>query len=215
MPRIRNLKLWLSRRLRKDLDSARFKIISREYYEKRWWGMATEVEVMMRIEDGKPEYVVDVGGEDGKEYRFESLDDVVKFIESRCNPEYCVYYYTSIRDLEKSYETFDNLRHVLDLTWGEYHALSLLIARAMGHLNDRRLRGFQRLTNTSKKCRLCRKRPAKVRAVFEYGYKVYSVYYCEECWREVVNRAMDNMIRDIESYREKLIRYVEGGRGVS
>jgi len=215
MPRINNLKLWLKRRLSEFPRTATFKVISREYYSKRWWSEASEVIVTVENADGGILYSVMTDEEKFKEMTFHSLDEVVGFIESAYPPRSYVYYYTRMRDLERGYKTFDHLRRLLGVTWDEYWALSVLLARAMGYLNGRSIRGLQRVKGTTKKCHLCWRNPAAVKAVFEYGDRRFSVYYCEDCWRETVNRAIDSIIRHFEVYRDKLISYVGESRDVS
>jgi len=215
MPRINNLKLWLKRRLSEFPRTATFRVISREYYERRWWSEAFEVIVAVENADGGILYSVMMDEDKYGEMTFHTIEEVVSFIESVYPPRSYVYYYTRMRDLERGYETFDHLRRLLGVTWDEYWALSVLLARAMGYLNGRELRGLQWVKGTTKKCHLCWRNPAAVKAVFEYRDRRFSVYYCEDCWRETVNRAIDNIIKDLEVYREELTRYVEGGRGVS
>ncbi len=195
MPRIRDLKRFLRRH-------DRFKVIHRDYYERRWYGFANEVRVFS-LSDGV-EVTVFHGWGTADSKVFSNLSEAIDWIKREYPPEYYVYYYYVPRftDEGESNQVYINLRSVFGFTIDEAEAWKLILARAMGHLNGRRLIGFRILKNTSKNCGCGNK--AVIQAVFDYHGRKYGEYYCNECWKEEVNALFEKLGRKIKAMKERM-----------
>jgi len=198
MPRIKDLKRFLKR-------NDRFKVIPKDYYEKRWYGYNTEVLVFKRS-NGTVDVSILRGLLSGnEEHEFSSLDEAVEFIKGRFPPEYYVYYKPRWREDE----SFINVRSLFGFTVGEAEAWKLILARAMGHLNDRKLLGVRVLKDTSRKCDRCYENTAAIQLVFEYGFKRYSVYYCRECFRKRVLSLWAGLLKEVGRIKDNLLQLIE------
>ena len=200
MPRIKDLKRFL-----KHHDS--FKIIHKEYYEKRHYSRAYEVRV---YSNDKVEVSIFHGWEKWDEKEFNSLDEAIEWIQKEFPPEFYVYYYPRFREPDYNYT---NVRHLFGFTVDEAYAWKTILARAMGHLNGRMLLGFRKVSiGTSKKCDKCRERKAAIMLVFDYHGKRYGVYYCSECFLEAINKAIKRLHRKLEGMYEIMSRLTKVDR---
>jgi len=215
MPVIKDLRRFLKLRLKKHGDFVRFNVIRKEDYNAKKWDLARTIDIELAQEKGGLVYkVTDLGRRldilhgdmDTRTFRYISY--VKKFIESKYPPTLYVYYKYTWYDINPS---FTNLRNLMGFTSDESHAWELILARCMRHLNGRRLYGFKRLTNTTKKCDVCGNYKADIYAVFRYGLTHYGVYYCKSCWVKTVTKLMDDLEYKVEHIRSRLLSLVEEG----
>ena len=114
--------------------------------------------------------------------------------------------YIRLRDCEMSYD--------------EYSALSVLMARANGLLNGRALFALEPLRRSSKACewdldlarhlgyglgpytpeRPCG-RPASIRLIFKYNDKKFSVYLCDRHFEEFLNNTVRMVEKQMQTIR--------------
>jgi len=106
MPRIKDLRRWLSRRIRKPGDFTYFKIISKNWYKSKLWWYAivsivysTRDSIVLVMYTQKPvewtfEYDCEVLVKE-----FASVSDAVNFVETWFKRDKYVYYYPRIRTL--------------------------------------------------------------------------------------------------------------------
>ena len=213
MPRIRDLRRFICRNLRRVGDWVDFKVILKWDYEGRRWGRAYHLRVSLREDsDGLYFEVTDFGNRFFSGYEekvFRTLSDAINFVLSKYPRERYVFYRYVPRDIDRYLEVFTSLRYLCGFTIDEARSWSLILARAMGHLNGRRLVGFEKLGNTSKKCGRCGKGKAVIKAVFEYRDSKYSLYYCSECWQKRVLSLWVNLVREVGRIKDELLSLIE------
>lgn len=92
----------------------------------------------------------------------------------------------------------------------EARCWSGILARALGHYDERRLIGFRRLGKRSKvKCSICGKK-AEIAMIFsrrpiELYYwdvllskpPIYTVYYCKKCFKEILEKTKQEITDDL------------------
>jgi len=98
---------------------------------------------------------------------------------------------------------FATLRSLGNLTLDEYHAWSIIFARALGHLNGRRLVGIYVPKKTNKTCVKC-DRKARVVLVFRYGDSFYQEYYCLSCFDELLGYLLGHIVVSAVKLTEKM-----------
>jgi len=201
MPRIKDLKRFL-----KHHDS--FKIIHKEYYEKRHYSRAYEVRV---YSNDKVEVSIFHGWDERSEKEFNSLDEAIEWIQKKFSPEYYVYYYPKPRD-PLADRNYTNLRHLFGLTLDEFYAWRTLLARALGHLNGRELIGVRLLSiGTTKKCSLCRNQ-ARIMLLFQKNSLRYGVYYCSDCFLKQIKNAFKRLHEKLEDMEHTMSALTEVDR---
>ena len=191
-------------------DWVDFKVLHREYYDKRYWVWSRHLRVEVHVRGGTATYeVVDFGREffdKMEERKFSSLDEAVKHVLEKYPPKYYVYYKPVFREFD---ESFTNVRYLFGFTVDEAEAWKTILARTMGHLNGRVLLGFRKLRETSKECDQCWKEKAAVQLVFDYHGKKYSVYYCRECFIKRVYSLWANLLKEVGRIKDRMLNLVE------
>ena len=104
------------------------------------------------------------------------------------------------------------LTDLVDLVLDERDAWSILMARAVGNLNGRRLWGFKKLKRSKKKCMYCGER-AEISVVYSYREKVFSEYYCKRCFLNHFIEDVRNFVKEqLYTILNELLRWLESDR---
>jgi len=201
VPIIRNLRGYIER------GNISFKVLERDSYMKGHYTLSKEVSFLL-TRSGEVEVIIHYNSDHGSESEtFKTLDDAIRYIEERFPSSAYVYYYSSL--LRPPDRNFVNIRSLFGFTIDEAEAWKTILARAWGHLNGRIMIGFRVLKRTRKKCSICRKETAKILAVFEYRRKRYGVYYCSECWKVKVAKAILKIKDVVDEIRFRLAEIAE------
>ncbi len=106
---------------------------------------------------------------------------------------------------------FISLRNLLGTTIDETDAWKIIMARALGHLNYRRLYGIKVYKSSAKRCVMCDK-PTNVALIFGWDDGTrYSVPYCHECLEIRIIEAIREHVEEVlEGLREGIERIREG-----
>jgi len=100
MPRIKDLIKWIFRRIKKIDDIAEFKVIEKNYYDKRMWFMADTIRIGIyeRGNDRRVGVAIKHSKPDLLEFReFLSLVGAINYIQTRYPQDIYIYYYTKKR----------------------------------------------------------------------------------------------------------------------
>ena len=106
---------------------------------------------------------------------------------------------------------FATLRSLGNLTLDEYHAWSIIFARALGHLNGRRLVGIYVPKKTNKTCVKC-DRKARVVLVFRYGDSFYQEYYCYAHFEEMLYYLLGRVVVTTVNLTKSMYTFAWWGR---
>jgi len=100
---------------------------------------------------------------------------------------------------------FISLRNLLGTTIDETDAWKIIMARALGHLNYRRLYGIKVYKSSAKRCVMCDK-PTNVALIFGWDDGTrYSVPYCLNCLKTEVIKMIETHVNEIlEALRDSL-----------
>jgi len=100
MPRINDLRRWLFRRIKSFGDVVEFKVIGKDYYDRRMWYMSDTIRISVYERDcGKRVGVaIKYGNPDLLEFKeFLTFVGAINYIQSKYPHDMYVYYYTKQR----------------------------------------------------------------------------------------------------------------------
>ena len=106
---------------------------------------------------------------------------------------------------------FISLRNLLGTTIDETDAWKIIMARALGHLNYRRLYGIKVYKSATKECDYCGK-PTNMAFLFGWDDGTrYSEHYCQECIEgEILPMIREHVEEVLRSLRESIKRIRSG-----